>query len=96
MTNMKTFSQFYEKYASVTASMKKEEVENILSPYAQLFNIKFEDGSIILANHDNPLNTIAINRIKAIVEQEDALYIVLPNSIYALDKSCGEIELNIR
>lgn len=93
---MATFTSLYEKYASATTSMKQEEVASILSPYTQLFNVKIENNKLLIANHNNPLNTIAINRIKAIVIEEDTLYIILPNSIYVLNKISGEVELNIR
>lgn len=93
---MATFTNLYNTYAEHPVQYNSEQIQEMLSPYIEQFDIKIENNAITIGEEYKPLNTIKINRICAIVEEPQCIYIVLCGCIYILDKTSEKVEINIR
>lgn len=93
---MSIYSNLYDTYAKNPAYLTLDEVKEKLSPYTDQFGIKVEDNKIVINQVLQPLNTILANRICAIVDEPDKVYIVLTGSIYVLEKESCEVRINLK
>lgn len=78
-----------------TTPLTQEMVQEKLSPYATHFNIRFGENKLTLGLENTPLNTILIRHICDIIDNEDAIHIVLRNSTYILQKATHSIEIKL-
>lgn len=93
---MAILSNLYDTYAKHPAYLDLNEIEEKLAPYIDQFGIKIEDGMIVIGEKYQPLNSVLANRICAIIDEPLSVYIVLPGSIYILEKESGEVKINIK
>lgn len=75
--------------------LTQEQVQEKLLSYATHFNIRFDTNELTLGLENTPLNTILIRNICDIIDNEDAIHIVLRNSTYILRKATHTIEIKL-
>lgn len=92
---MAVFSDLYKAYAE-QSPLELNKVKELLTPYIEQFDIKFQEKSLTIGKIQQPINTILLDRICAVVDEPQEAYIVLEGCIYVLDKANGEVRVNIR
>lgn len=70
-------------------------VEEILSCYSSDFNIRIGEDKLTLGLENTQLNTILIRNICNIIDNEDAIHIVLRNSTYILCKATKTVRIGL-
>ena len=93
---MADFNKLYETYSTTQASSVQTDITTILSPYQQLFDISIGEEAITLGKEKTPLNSIPRKNICAIIDDSDEIFIILCASIYVLNKTSGQVKINIR
>lgn len=93
---MATCAELYRRYADLNQGISANEAIKILNPYIEQFHITISDKEIILDFGKNPISTISLERVCAIVDEADNIYIILNSCIYVLFKSTSEIKINLR
>lgn len=96
LVRMTKTAELYKQYNAKAKSIEELQIDKIIAPYQELFDISIDDTKITFNKYNTPLNSILIERICGIGEEENLIYIVLPNSIYILNKNTGEIHINIK
>lgn len=91
---MAGFTELYKKYSGLP-TLDRNSVEAQLSQYVELFDIKYEGDEVSFGKDNNPINAVCVDKIRAIVDESDMVYVVLESCIYTLNKLTGEIKINI-
>lgn len=91
---MAGFTELYKKYSGLP-TLDRNSVEAQLSQYVELFDIKYEGDEVSFGKSNNPINAVCVDKIRAIVDESDMVYVVLESCIFTLNKLTGEIKINI-
>ena len=91
---MAGFTELYKKYSGLP-TLDRNSVEAQPSQYVELFDIKYEGDEVSFGKGNNPINAVCVDKIRAIVDESDMVYVVLQSCIYTLNKVTGEVKINI-
>lgn len=90
---MAGFTELYKKYSGLP-TLDRNSVEAQLSQYVEQFDIKYVGDEVSFGKSDCPINSVCVDKIRAIVDEGDKVYVVLEPCIFTLNKATGEVRIN--